>query len=138
MNARQSHPAIVGIRRWMWLGYWLGMFVLTHIPVPLPPVPVPAGSDKVVHFGMFAVLVWLGTRYQLAVTPIPKLRRWVAWGLIYATYAGADEWLQRYANRTPSLFDWLADVAGIATATVLLVFVHRRRFRAPVPGSDAV
>lgn len=134
MNANRSRPTIIVIRRWIWLGYWLGMFAMTHTPVPPNTLHVPAGGDKVIHFGLFVGLVWLGTRYQLAVGGKLKLGLWIKWCLIYAAYAGADEWLQRFVHRTPSLFDWLADLAGIVITTALLVFIHRRRFQASAQG----
>lgn len=125
--ASQTKAANVVVRRWVWIGYWMGMFALTHVPAPMHVPSVPAGSDKAVHFALFGGLAWLGIRYRLAVDLKPRLAAWIAWAGVYVIYAALDEWLQRFVHRTPSLYDWLADVAGVATATLLLYLKHRSK-----------
>ena len=73
----------------------------------------------------------LGGRYlRLAHDPVSAARL-VAWVGVYAAYGAVDEWLQSHVGRTMSVGDWLADVAGVAIATGVLIY--RRR-----PGSMAV
>ena len=127
MNASQTQTANAVVRRWVWIGYWMGMFALTHVPAPMHTPPVPAGSDTAVHFALFGGLAWLGIRWRLAVDLKPRTAVWIAWAGVYMIYAGLDEWLQRFVDRMPSLYDWLADVAGVATATLLLILLHRSR-----------
>lgn len=45
----------------------------------------------------------------------------MVWVLIYSAYAGLDEWLQPLVGRTMSLGDWLADVAGIISASLWML-----------------
>ena len=117
---------------WVWLIYWVVIFAATHTPVPADLPPMPSGSDKAVHFGMYFGLTLLGgwriigarrpppgeTPTQPATTPWPAL---LLWAMIYVAYAALDELTQRYVNRSVSLADWTANVAGIATATGLLL-----------------
>lgn len=124
-NASQTQTASASVRRWVWIAYWMGMFALTHMPAPMNTPSVPAGSDKAVHFALFGGLAWLGIRCRLAFDPKPRFAVWIAWAGVYVIYAALDEWLQRFVHRTPSLYDWLADVAGVVTATLLLYLRHR-------------
>jgi VanZ family protein len=102
-----------------WLGFWGLMFVATHVPLGgAGELRVPHG-DKVVHFGMFFLLALLGS-WRLAGRGLLTWRRLLAWGLAYAMYAVIDESLQPLVGRTASLSDWLADVAGVAVAQLLV------------------
>ncbi len=76
--------------------------------------------DKVVHFGLFFLLVILGHlaygRYRSGMSRVTAFR----WVVLYAAYAALDECLQPLVGRTASFIDWLADVAGILAATMLV------------------
>jgi VanZ family protein len=105
----------------LWIGCWAGLFVITHVPVP-KGVPVARGMDKVIHLVAYFALATLGGRAAVSrgvhVTP-----RWiVTWTVVYAVYAVLDEALQGLSlvNRSASLTDWLADVAGLLLAAALL------------------
>jgi len=117
------------VRRWTfaWVGFWCLMFVATHVPLRGPgTTPIPH-VDKLVHFGMFLVLTLLGGR-RLSVSSRPvRLRRFVAWALVYAAYAVADEALQPLVARTASVIDWVADLAGIVAGTLTLAVWQRPR-----------
>ena len=96
------------------IAYWVGLFVLTHLPLPkLPYVPV---RDKTGHFVAYALLagalmvsLWLGRR---AAPPGV-----VVLGVLLA-YGAVDEWTQLLVNRSCELADWYADAAGAAAGVV--------------------
>ncbi|MEK6674508.1 MAG: VanZ family protein [Planctomycetota bacterium] len=103
--------------RRIWLLYWLGMFVATHIPKG-QSIGLPPGQwDKLVHAGMFFGLTVLGGR---AIVIRKGTRTILAWALIYAAYAVVDEWLQGWVHRTPSIGDWAADAVGIVLGILWL------------------
>ena len=94
---------------------------LTSWPNP-PSVPVPAGSDKLVHLGLYAVFAYLVIRAAR-----PGLASWRALGvvlLVMGAWAALDEWHQSFvAGRAAELGDWASDVAGA------LIGVAARRMR---------
>lgn len=80
-----------------------------------------AGSDKVVHFLIFATLAALGRRARL---PLPAL----AVGLV--GYAIGSEFLQGLTpSRMASPTDALADACGIVAGLALAPLVGRLRVR---------
>ena len=109
----------------MWLGYWLAIFTVTHRPVPGGPGWQIPGADKIIHFLLYFVLVLLGGRYFRAVRPRPSVAQLLAWACAYAAYGAFDEWLQQFVDRSMSVFDWVADLLGIAAGTVLLLLKRR-------------
>lgn len=109
-----THPLTL-----LWLGCWAGLFVITHIPVS-HGAPIPKGGDKVIHFVAYFVLATLGGRAAIS-RGVRISGRWIiTWTLVYATYGALDEVLQSFVHRGASFFDWLADVAGLVLAAVLL------------------
>lgn len=123
-----DHPRIhPKARTAIWCTYWIAIFVLMHRPLGdmgKPPFP---GADKVVHFVLYFGLTWIGAwrlRANLAGHSLPTLLFWAG---IYVAYGGIDEWLQSYVGRTMSLFDWFADVSGVAAATIVIVLSKRRK-----------
>jgi VanZ family protein len=104
-----------------------------HVPVfGKGPVTVEH-ADKVAHFAAYFLLVWLGGRRLSQTARLRLVFMLIVWAVIYALYAGMDEWLQSYVGRTMSLYDWFADLAGIIVATALVAFVRLRA--APTSGS---
>lgn len=92
---------------------------------PASGVPsAPAGVDKVVHVLLFGVLAvsgrWAGAG------------RWVL-AVILVVYASASELLQSLAvlNRSTSVADLLADVAGVAVGLVVWDALARHRVAPP-------
>ncbi len=111
--------------RWtiLWIVAWAGLFVAMHTPVP-PGVTLPRDSDKVIHLCAYFTLALLGWRSALS-RQIKLTPRWlVQWGIIYLVYGAADELLQGPVNRTPSVWDWAADAAGVVAA-LGIVYVNR-------------
>ncbi len=119
MTPASPQPPRRSTSLWLWLGYWVLLFVLTHVPVPPHALHVPAGGDKALHFGLFFGLTLLGDRWLRASRRLPSVAALAAWAVAYAAYAGLDEWLQRFVGRTPSVWDWWADLSGIAVGTLL-------------------
>lgn len=111
----------------LWIGYWAVLFVATHRPLGAGAALIPPGGDKLIHFVAYFVLVILGDRYMRSVGRPRTPARMITWAGIYAAYGGFDEWLQGFVSRTPSLWDWIADVAGIAAATLVLTWQGRSR-----------
>jgi len=107
------------------LVYWAGIFVLTHIPIPvlrLPSWVIRAQmSDKSMHFLAYLTLVFL---WWSSISPYKKVnwhKATVWWALAVIVWYGAiDEWLQAYVGRTPDVNDFYADLAGTVAGLVLL------------------
>jgi VanZ family protein len=101
--------------------------VLTSWPSP-PTFGAPAGADKGVHVVLYAVLAFLVAR---AVRPgRPSTPVMLSVVLALAAWGAADEWHQRFStDRSPSLADWLADVAGVVAG------VGARRLRPVSPAA---
>jgi len=103
------------------------MFVATHVPIRHATMGRFPHADKVVHFGMFFALTWLGGRRLWSATGLLAVGALAAWAIVYATYAFIDEWLQPLVGRSMTLGDWLADAAGILAATLILVWRRPRQ-----------
>ncbi len=104
--------------RWIWLGYWGLLLVIMHIPLAGHGGGAPRHADKVVHFAAYFILAWLGGRQRIATD---RVRHLAVWGVVYAIYAAADEWLQPYTGRSMELGDWIADMCGVVAASVWLL-----------------
>jgi len=84
-----------------------------------------AGSDKVVHAGLYAVLgVALGLGRVRSALPPPHL----VLILVGALYGATDELHQVFVRgRSPDWADWVADVVGVASGYSLIVTLLTRR-----------
>ncbi len=105
---------------WVWLSYWLGLFIIMHVPASGLGKIGFRYSDYVFHFVSYFFLVLLGGRYLFAKqrASTATLLRYAA---LYCVYAAFDEWLQQFVRRTMSLGDWLADASGVLIATLWLL-----------------
>ena len=106
---------------WMWIGYWVCLALVMHIPKLGAGGLLVKGGDKAVHFALYALLTWLGGKAYAARHGRLDRSVLLLWVLVYAAYGVLDEWTQDFVGRNTSLYDWLADVAGIVTATIVLV-----------------
>ncbi|HEX2474078.1 MAG TPA: VanZ family protein [Lacipirellulaceae bacterium] len=103
--------------------YWLGLFVVTHIPSEMAALP-GASTDKLVHVAAFALLAMLlATAWELSAGPIWFRHLACAW-LLLVLYGAIDEWTQTLVGRQASLYDWLGDAIGALIG--LAVFVALR------------
>jgi len=132
------------------IGYWIAMFVGTHIPIhpgEFPHLPRTLGGilplDKVLHFsgyfGLGFLLAWV-----FIGSAKPRLRTLAGILLIALIYAAMDELTQDLVEtRSSDVMDWLADSAGAAAGLLAYVLwnVRKRRrdeSRRPEPeGSEA-
>lgn len=105
--------------------YWLLLFVGTHLPLALDPVPSRPNTndDKVAH-----VLAFTGLAFLLCTAGAIDGRfrgRLVPYALlICVAYAAADEWSQQFIpGRESASADWIADMlgTGIGLSAFLLV-----------------
>ena len=84
-----------------------------------------------VAFGLLTFLFW---RFVESFgRPLSGRFVWLA-ALWLGVYAALDEYLQQFVNRDTDLWDWLANLAGIAG--VLAVLEWRRRTRGPRASSN--
>lgn len=114
---------------WTWLGYWVLLFAVMHVPKPPGAQLVQRLGDKVLHTAAYFVLATLGGWAARRRRRRLDAGWMVRWGLIYAAYAAADEILQPLINRTCQLTDWLADVIGVALALSLAWWLESLRAR---------
>lgn len=126
MSTANAPARSTGLRRVIWLTYWLALFVVMHVPLRGGSTPMFPGLDKVVHAVLYFLLVVLGARVvarrdgHRGAWPLP------AWAVVYLLCAGLDEWLQRFVSRTPSWGDFAADAVGIVAGTGLAIALGRR------------
>ncbi len=104
--------------------YWPGIFILMHIPMPVPLFEVHV-SDKTLHFLAYFVLVFL---LWFAINPNAKVswRKPAMWWILFVVvwYGVFDEWLQGYVGRDPDIMDFLADLGGSVAALILLSILN--------------
>jgi len=107
-------------RTWsyLWVAWWFLAFTLTHLPPGKLGMPLFSGADKVVHFGLFLVLSLLGGGARRSARGRLSVGTALWLGLLLTSYAALDEGTQRYVGRTPSVYDWFADVAGIVIGEI--------------------
>lgn len=100
------------------VGYWIGGFLVTHVPMPGTGEVLIPNLDKVVHFFLYLFLsllmaFWLGTEKSAGAT--------VAWTLgIGLAYAVLDEGAQTLIpSRHASVGDWIADSLGVIVGCLI-------------------
>lgn len=110
------------------VGYWMAMFIATHIPVQHSPNLGESGLDKIAHFvgygGLaFLLSAWLFTRQWST----PRIALAVL--TVLPAYAVADELLQVVVARHTDVWDFVANVMGTAIGLAGAI-VLRGLFRA--------
>ncbi len=122
-------PLLTRVVLWGWLGYWLLLFTVMHLPRPPGAHLAEWVGDKCVHAGAYFLLATLGGWWAL------RRGRWLGagwlgrWCIVYAVYAAVDEWLQQYVNRACELGDWFADVVGASTGLAFVLLLAGRASR---------
>ncbi|MHC4173296.1 MAG: VanZ family protein [Planctomycetota bacterium] len=116
--SRQQKVTIISL-----VSYWLTLFILTHIPIPLF-VRAAGVSDKSLHLLAYLILVFL---FWFAISPDKKVnwRRPAVWWVLFVivAYGALDEWLQSYIEgRSSDLMDFVADLAGTLTGLIMFSF----------------
>lgn len=97
----------------------------------IPSMPEGIQWDKFAHFGMFFMLsaVIMYDYYRMHKKS-PSRSRWLFWGLIAPViYGGLIELFQKYlfASRSAEWGDWIADIAGSLTATLLALIILKTK-----------
>jgi len=105
-------------------GYWLILFVVTHLPKSPWPGWAPEPRDTSLHFIAYLLLGGIGW-WALAFGRRALAWRAVEWFAVVAVYAACDEILQMVCNRFCSVADLVADLAG-ATLAIGTVELFRR------------
>lgn len=91
--------------------------------------------DKVFHFGSYAVFAGLAlilfesssrVRAESSDRTWMMIRNAVGWSLLIACLGAIDEITQPYFGRRCDVLDWLANAAGIVTASSIYLLVRRR------------
>ncbi len=116
MTDRRDHPA--SLRRLLVLACaatWACEFALTHIPADRLP-PLGAG-DWFLH-GIGFIAVSGAFVAAMSACKVSRRRRITLTAVIMPIYAALDELSQPLVNRTASVDDWLADMAGAMIALV--------------------
>ena len=105
-------------------GYWIAIFILTHIPIPQIIYKANV-SDKTLHFVAYLIFTFL---LWAAISPDKKInwRKLTIWWVIpvLIAYGAIDEWLQQYVNRSTDLTDFFANMKGVAAGLILLSFLE--------------
>jgi hypothetical protein len=112
--------------RWIWLAVWVAMFIGTHRPLSPGVAAAISGYDKIIHFAIYLLLTVLGGWHARSIGRPLSVGWMLGWAAVYACYGAVDELTQPYVERTASLGDWAADLAGI-TVGMLLLAVWRPR-----------
>ena len=108
-------------------GYWLAIFVATHLPPTTSFLPNEENNiDKVYHFTAYAILAGLlATVWQLSSGVLTA--RHLSWTWIAVVIYGAlDEITQIPVSRDCDIWDWTADATGAAVGLLAFVWLHRR------------
>ncbi len=114
------------------LVYATTLVVFTHLPVE--DVPDTGASDKLLHFGAYAVLGVLAAA-NLRVRRTPTIAQGILiWGGL-AVFGAFDEMTQALVERSPELLDWSADIVG-AAAGVLVVWLLPLSALKPAEAAD--
>jgi VanZ family protein len=96
--------------------YLILLLTLTHLP-KLGPIPEVPGKDKTLHFIAYFIAALLC--HAAFASPARPLRKIFLVVLALMTMGVLDEVTQPYVNRTCDICDWIADISGIAVATLL-------------------
>ena len=116
----------MNVRRWRPPLLWAGAILLLT-SYPNPPIPrALAGTDKLVHFGLYAGLGYLVAR-SLLQHSLPGIAALGALAIALA-FGGIDEWHQQFIpGRSMDLADWRADATGAAVGILAALTIHRSR-----------
>lgn len=96
---------------------------LTHIPEDVTPSVLQIGClDKLAHIFVYGVITFL---FVLSLRTCPNMFSILILFFAILALGAIDELTQPFVNRTASLTDWLADIAGVSGA--LLFFLRFKR-----------
>jgi VanZ family protein len=107
------------------IGWASLILIATSIPIPAALASAsPTGADKLVHFGMYAMLAWLAVGASAPATTRAAL---TAFAMV-AAFGVLDEWHQQFIpGRSMSVADLVADVVGGGVGVLAFQAAQRRR-----------
>jgi VanZ family protein len=107
--------------------YWVGIFVVTHIPVPNWTRNMGM-SDKTMHVAAYMLLGFL-LWFAVSFDEKANWRKLKPWLILAAAlfYGVADEALQRVIGRSMDVLDFASDIGGVAAAMVTVTLLAGRR-----------
>jgi VanZ family protein len=107
--------------------YLIVLFVATH--VPSTSMPHVTWSDKIYHFGAYAVLtLCVLAGWELTIRRLEPKHYFAVW-LVGTLYAIVDEATQIPVGRTADANDWAADVVGIVCGIIAFQLVRMPVYR---------
>lgn len=110
-------------------GYWLALFVATHLP-RVPSVFANPGADKWQHLGAYGTLAFLLAGRQSLWYP-STWKSLCRIAIYVALYGVFDELTQIPVGRHADIMDWFADISGcligLAVFASLRAILLRRR-----------
>ena len=102
------------------------IFYVSSLPNPVPELVQTAG-DKTLHLLAYAGLAFLCARAIGDEQAGWRLTLLLAFA-IATVYGATDEWHQMYVpGRGPSVYDWLADMAGSGAGAAIHAAIQRPR-----------
>ncbi|MFG0260869.1 MAG: VanZ family protein [Novipirellula sp. JB048] len=122
-----TKKTILGIRLAVLVlaGYWLLIFVLTHLPAS--SLRMPKVNDKLMHFLAYG---GLGTLMCYVTTSDRVCKRFGSIAAIGLAYAAMDEYTQGFvAGRHADPWDFVADAAGLGSAILIYATVRGVYYR---------
>jgi len=116
MSDRHRIKGIVRLfrrRRWLPAAVWAAaILTVSSFPDPDPGFTLFPGCDKILHFIEYSIL-GVGLRYWSGGAGLPSL-------MGGAGFAAFDEFHQRFVpGREASLWDWVADLAGLLVGSLI-------------------
>lgn len=109
------------LRRGLPYAWMLVIFCVSHRPPSdLPRVDLFPHADKVIHAGVYGFLILC---FAIAHAPYRHARDWLVWAVpLSLLYAVSDEYHQSFVGRCADFWDVVADAAGIAVMSALLLW----------------
>jgi VanZ family protein len=136
VTSRSGTPNRMRWYRWLLRAlavYIVAMVLSTHTPIEQELIIDDRwpGADKLAHLGIYCGLAFLLALVLLMRNVHRGLRArlsqaqyaWIAAGS--CVYAALDELTQPWTGRDRSLWDWIADLVGMALGLVLFAFIER-------------
>lgn len=116
---------------------WPAIFwsVIIFLLLVMPPININpkktiefSGLDKIIHFLLFGIMVWLWGYYQKTISstrknPVPQL---FFITIVVTVYGIAMEYVQDWVDRDFDVWDMVADAAGAITAFFLLLVLVQK------------
>jgi VanZ family protein len=108
--------------------------VIIFILLAMPPIRLEeeqviefSGLDKLIHFVLFGMMVWLwGYNQQYVASNKLFFRKLLMIVIVTTIYGIVMEYVQRWVGRDFDVWDMAADAAGAAVAAVWLLLQKRR------------